>query len=83
MNTSVRAFRRVRPEENEHRWYAIVWGPTLFGEWAVHLSWGRLDTDQYQQQVLNFSSAEEAAAEVNSQVERRLKRGYSLVFRKG
>jgi hypothetical protein len=30
----VRLFTRIRPEENEQRWYAITWGPTLFGAWA-------------------------------------------------
>ena len=70
----VRLFTRIRPEENEQRWYAIAWGPTLFGAWGVQLSWGRLGTNRYQQQVLDFPTERQAMAE--AQVERRLKRGY-------
>jgi predicted DNA-binding WGR domain protein len=72
----VRHFVRVRPEKNEHRWYTVAWGPTLFGEWGVCLSWGRLGTNQYQQRILTFASPKEAQAEVERQVARRLKRGY-------
>jgi predicted DNA-binding WGR domain protein len=77
--TGVRCLRRVRPERNEWRWYAIAWGPTLFGTWGVHLSWGRLGTNRYQQRILEFSSAEEAVHEADAQVERRRRRGYTSI----
>jgi predicted DNA-binding WGR domain protein len=72
----VRLFTRIRPEENEQRWYAIAWGPTLFGAWGVQLSWGRLGTNRYQQQVQDFPTERQAMTEAQAQVERRLKRGY-------
>lgn len=77
----VGVFARIRPEENERRWYAIAVEPTLFGAWAVHLSWGRLGTNQYQQQIQDFPTLEAATKEAQAQVERRLKRGYVWMFR--
>ena len=74
--TGVRCLTRVRPKRNEWPWYAIAWGPTLFGPGAVHLSWRRLGPNRYQQRILEFSSAEEAVREVDAQVERRHRRGY-------
>lgn len=76
----LRVFTRVRPAENEYRWYAIAVEPTLFGTWAVHLSWGRLGTTQYQQKILEFGTSEAAAAEAQAQAKRRLKRGYRQVL---
>jgi len=75
--TGVRCLTRVRPERNEWRRYAIAWGPTLFGTWGVHLSWGRLGTNRYRQRILEFSSAEEAVCEVKGQMKRRHQRGYA------
>jgi hypothetical protein len=46
----------------------------------VLLAWGRLATSQWRRQVLEFDALEEAAAEAQAQAERRLKRGYRLVF---
>lgn len=71
-------FTRVRPKKNEHRWYAINYGPTLFGAWGVILSWGRIGTNRHQQKVLEFESEKDALDEVRAQVERRLGRGYEL-----
>ncbi len=76
----LRHFTRVRPKINERRWYAIMWGPTLFGTWGVVLSWGRLGSSWHRRRVLEFPTAEEAITEAEAQVERRLKRGYELVF---
>jgi len=72
----LRHFTRVRPEKNERRWYAISWGPMLFGSWGVVLSWGRLGSSWHRRQVLEFSTSKEAITEAEAQVERRLKRGY-------
>ena len=72
----LRHFTRVRPEKNERRWYAIMWGPMLFGTWGVALSWGRLGSSWHRRQVLEFSTPDEAITEAKAQVERRLKRGY-------
>jgi predicted DNA-binding WGR domain protein len=73
---SVHVFTRVRPEEDEHRWYSIVVGPTLLGTWGVVLAWGRLGANRYRQRVLEFPTAGEAVAEARAQIERRLSRGY-------
>jgi predicted DNA-binding WGR domain protein len=72
----LRHFTRVRPEKNEWRWYAVMWGPTLFDTWGVVLSWGRLRSNWHRHRILEFPTAEEAITEAQAQVERRLKRGY-------
>lgn len=81
--TSISFFTRVRPQDNEYRWYAIGRRPTLFGTWAVHLSWGRLGANRYQQRIVEFDAWEAAAAAARAQAERRLKRGYEHVFDAG
>jgi len=78
----LRHFTCVRPEKNERRWYAIMWGPTLFNTWGVILSWGRLGSSWHRRRVLEFPTAEEAIVEAEAQVERRLKRGYEPVLDK-
>ncbi len=40
--TEVR-MRRIDPGKNMRRFYAMSLQPTLFGEWAVVRSWGRMD----------------------------------------
>ncbi len=77
---SLRHLTRVRPEKNERRWYALSWGPTLLDTWGVVLSWGRVGSNWHRRRVLEFPTAEEAISEAQAQVERRLKRGYELVF---
>jgi predicted DNA-binding WGR domain protein len=76
----LRHFTRIRPKQNERRWYAIMWGPMLFGTWGVTLSWGRLESNWHRHRVLEFPTPEEAITEVEAQVERRLKRGYEPVL---
>jgi predicted DNA-binding WGR domain protein len=41
--TEVR-MRRIEPEKNMHRFYAMSIQPTLFGEWVVVRNWGRIGT---------------------------------------
>ena len=73
---SVRFFVRVRPERNERRWYVVVCSPTLFGEWSVLLSWGRLGSNWRQQRVVWCATREEAEERMQIEVDRRLRRGY-------
>jgi predicted DNA-binding WGR domain protein len=76
---SVRQFVKLDPERCEHRWYAIAWGPTLFGNWAVVRSWGRMGTDWAQCKSEIFEDDDAARAEAEVQTRKRLKRGYHLV----
>ncbi len=72
-------FVKIDPEQNERRWYAVSWGPTLFGKWAVVCAWGRMGSDWAQRQVHEFDTQEEAAAEAEAQIGQRGKRGYRMV----
>ncbi len=83
----VQLFVKVDLEQDVRRWYAVTWGPTLFGAlrpgsgqaWAVVCAWGRLGTDWSQRQVHEFDDEEEATVEAEAQVRQRLKRGYTVV----
>jgi predicted DNA-binding WGR domain protein len=76
---SVRQFVKIDPQRHEHRWYAIAWGPTLFGSWAVVRSWGRIGTSWAQCKSEIFKDDESACIEAEAQTKRRLRRGYRLV----
>ena len=75
----VQRFVRIDPEKNERRWYVVIWGPTLFGAWAVTCAWGRLGTDWSQRQVWEFETEGEAVTEADVQARRREQRGYKAV----
>ncbi len=75
---SVQQFTRIDPEQNVRRWYTIYCGPTLFGDWGIVRSWGRIGSNQSQRLIQQFPTADEARAEVESQTQRRLKRGYTI-----
>jgi len=76
---SVRQFVKVDPEQSKHRWYAIAWGPTLFGNWAVVRSWGRMGTNWVRCKSEVFEDDDAACIEAEAQVKRRLSRGYRPV----
>ena len=71
----VRLFVRVNPVRNQRRWYAVIWGPTLFGSWAVVCAWGRLGTNWSRRRVRGFDTEEQIIAEAEAQVEQREQRG--------
>ncbi len=76
---SVRRFIKVDPDQSQYRWYTISWGPTLFGNWAVVRSWGRIGTDWARCKSEVFEDDDAACIEAEAQVKRRLRRGYRLV----
>jgi predicted DNA-binding WGR domain protein len=75
----VRCFVKVDPEQNHRRWYVISWGPTLFGDYAVVRSWGRVGTDWVQCKSETFDDGAAACVEAEAQTKKRLRRGYRLV----
>jgi predicted DNA-binding WGR domain protein len=75
----VRRFVKIDRERDRHRWYVIAWGPTLFGNWAVVRSWGRVGTDWAQCKSETFDDDRAACTEAEAQTKRRLRRGYCLV----
>jgi predicted DNA-binding WGR domain protein len=72
-------FVKVEPEQDVYRWYAVTWGPTLFGTWAVVCAWGRIGTDWSQRQVREFDGEEGAVTEAEALILQRLRRGYTVV----
>lgn len=75
----VRRFIKVDPEQNHHRWYAIAWGPTLFGDYAVVRSWGRIGANWARCKSEVFDDDTAAGVEAEAQTRKRLRRGYRLV----
>jgi predicted DNA-binding WGR domain protein len=75
----VRRFIKIDRKRDRYRWYVISWGPTLFGDYAVVRSWGRIGTDWAQCKSEVFEDDGAACIEAEAQVKRRLRRGYHLV----
>jgi predicted DNA-binding WGR domain protein len=75
----VRCFIKIDPERGQRRWYTVAWGPTLFGDWAVVRSWGRLGTGWARCRSETFDDDDAARAAAEAQVRKRLRRGYRPV----
>lgn len=66
---------RIDPERNMARWYSVHLQPTLFGEWSVIRSWGRLE--QRGQSLERVCETEEEARNLVGYIKaKKLKRGY-------
>ena len=69
--------RRIRPELNEWRFYAMSVQPDLFGGAALVRQWGRIGT--MGSQCLDLYPDEGAAVNaLTAMIRYRLKRGYTL-----
>jgi predicted DNA-binding WGR domain protein len=68
-------FESIDPEENRFRFYTITWQQTLWGEWTMRATWGRIGT-MGRGQVTYFESEEALRETLPGVVARRLKRGY-------
>ncbi len=72
--TEVR-MRRIDPGKNMRRFYAMSLQPTLFGEWAVVRSWGRIGTIGHIRLDIHDGPGEaiDAISEIKNM---KIKRGY-------
>ncbi len=69
----------IDPDRDRRRYYALTWGPTLFGEWAVERVWGRMGTERRQRAVHFAETRQEALALVARHLRRRMRHGYWVV----
>lgn len=69
---------RIRPEQNERRFYFIAIGPALFDPLAVVRIWGRIGGHQ-RALVTPCASTADAQTLAARLVRRRLRHGYHLV----
>src|SRR3972149_2595788 len=67
----------IDPEANRFRFYTIAWGQTLWGEWAIQATWGRIG-GLGRRQVGYFTTVESLRETLLKMVARRLARGYRL-----
>ena len=70
---------KVDREEDQARYYALVWQPALTGGWVVERTWGRLSSRRRQQKADLVADAEIAQALAARHLRRRLQHGYQAV----
>ena len=69
----------IDPKQNRFRFYTISWQKTLWGEWTIRSTWGRLGSMGTSQ--LRYFESEEALREtLPNIVRRRLARGYGALL---
>jgi predicted DNA-binding WGR domain protein len=73
---------RSKPSSNLHRFYSLHLAPTLFGEWAMVMEWGRFGSPgTVREQV--FPTEQSAEAALTKRVTAKTKRGYIRVSLQG
>ena len=70
---------KVDREEDQARYYALVWQPALTGGWVVERTWGRLSSRRRQQKADLVADADLAQALAARHLRRRLQHGYQAV----
>jgi predicted DNA-binding WGR domain protein len=69
---------RTKPSSNLRRFYTLHLAPTLFGQWALVMEWGRSGSpDTVRQQLFENEQAAESA--LTKRVTRKTRRGYVCV----
>ena len=70
----------IDADHNKHRYYALLWQPSLLGGWIVERQWGPLDSAR-RQWAADLVDGEDAALRlVVHHLRRRLHHGYRPVF---
>ena len=70
---------RIEPEKKMDRWYIVAVQPTLLDPWAVICFWGNRRTSYQRVQVLPMESFEAAEEVADVIVNKKIRRGYSVV----
>ena len=70
--------RRIDPDRNMARFYAMSLQPTLFGEWALLREWGRIGSTGRMVSGC-FATEQEAAVALEKQRAAKLRKGYQVV----
>ncbi len=71
-------FESVDPAANRHRFYDLLWQPTLFGEGALVRTWGR-HGQPGTMRAMFYPNRDDAQAEIRQVVRRRLLHGYRVL----
>jgi predicted DNA-binding WGR domain protein len=74
--------RRVDPLKCMHRWYSVHVQSTLLDNWSVVCTWGSLRSNFQRQRAIPCNSEVDANQKAQQIVDRKLRRGYKLKFRK-
>ena len=73
----MRQLVKIRPAENQFRFYAVDVLPGLFGNWAVVREWGRIGQPGTLRRDW-YNSQEQAEQEAGKLIERKTRRGYQV-----
>lgn len=68
-------FESIEPQENRFRFYTITWQKTLWGEWTIRATWGRIG-GFCRSRVTYFPNERALREALPCLVARRLQRGY-------
>lgn len=67
---------KIKPAENQWRWYALSVQPTLFGEWAFIREWGRIGNGGGHRETVFYDSEGEALSACDALKSIKARRGY-------
>jgi predicted DNA-binding WGR domain protein len=65
------------PAQNMHRFYALQFGLTLFGEWLLVTEWGRIGSPGRVKEEA-FGSQAQAQAALSKRLSVKIRRGYMV-----
>jgi predicted DNA-binding WGR domain protein len=68
-------FESIDPEQNRYRFYTITWQKTLWGEWTIRTTWGRIG-GVGRSRVAYFESELALREALPAVIARRIERGY-------
>jgi predicted DNA-binding WGR domain protein len=68
-------FTSIDPQENRFRFYTITWQKTLWGEWTIRTTWGRIG-GVGRSKVTYFESEQALREALPAILARRFDRGY-------
>lgn len=68
---------KIRPEENQYRFYSLRVAPTLFGEWSLFREWGRIGNGGTVK-IDPFKEESEAFLKMGKLIKEKVKRGYII-----
>jgi predicted DNA-binding WGR domain protein len=73
------AFVSINPEQNRSRFYHLRWQRTLWEEWVLVQTWGRLGTSERTRMTV-YEDRGQAQKAIEQIITHRLRHGYALIM---
>ncbi len=71
------SLQKIRPEENQYRFYTLRVTPSLFDEWTLIREWGRIGSSGTLRSDI-FLTKEEALQKMKTVLKDKTKKGYLI-----